>query len=311
MVFDENFCVCGAPQSNSEAAFPVADWNFGSTLATAVMRRCLRCGSLFPDKFPTAKSIHKAYQEYYTALPQAHGLGGFKRAILRRSIGKFASRHLPPHAKSVLDFGCGSGRWLSEIKAMNPHIEVFGTDVSAPTSLHRSIQWIEISNLPNSHLRFDWITLNHVLEHVEDPKETLRLLANLLGPDGAMWIATPNAHSYLFDVLKGRARDSDFPRHKHVFSRFSLDEMLQICGLTGNYVMPPLIHTILTLGAGLNNMRRAPLNLGEKLSYADSILATARVMFGPQPRKQTIAPEIALICRRNQSMEPLNKSDPS
>ena len=43
--------------------------------------------------------------------------------------------------------------------------------------------------------KFDTIILGHVLEHVENPVETLKHVKNYLTPDGIVFAAVPNAHS--------------------------------------------------------------------------------------------------------------------
>ena len=52
-----------------------------------------------------------------------------------------------------------------------------------------------LDDLPANWGQFDAITLFHVIEHVPDPRTTLRKVATLLRPGGALLIVTPNVAS--------------------------------------------------------------------------------------------------------------------
>jgi SAM-dependent methyltransferase len=291
-----NSCVCG--EQESEFAFPVADWNFSNVTETGLMRRCLACASLFPDRFPDEGSIGFAYRTYYTVPSRKSLAGQARRAALEMLQGDMTSRHLPASAKRVLDFGCGSGAWLARMKDMRPELELAGTDITRPDVPSLPFRWIDPVDMPAESQSFDWITLSHVLEHVPDPLETLRSLVGCLAPGGAIWIATPNAQSYLFASLKGRARDADFPRHRQIFSRAALEQLGKACGLDCRFEMPPRINAVLNLGTGLAARARPPIDVAPPVGPLRPIAATASHLLKARHRRMAEAPEHILIASR-------------
>ena len=77
---------------------------------------------------------------------------------------------------------------------------------------------------------FDVITLNHVLEHVEDIPATLKRLRSHLKPAGFIYIRTPNARSVLATIFKGNWRGWETPRHLNVVTPEALQKAVERSG---------------------------------------------------------------------------------
>jgi len=296
MKFLQNKCVCGATET--QVAFPVADWNFSNVTETANMLRCLSCMSLFPDRFPSEEAISTAYQEYYTAHTVRSVLAKGRRSILRILQGEASDRHLPATAISILDYGCGSGEWLTEIGERFPGLALHGTDMAKPAREGLPFEWIESSTLDQQQRKFDLITLCHVLEHLRDPRETLHLLSRCLAPGGSIWIATPNAESYLFDSLGGRARDADFPRHRQIFSVPALANLLSDCGLISEFMPSPRVNTALNLASGIAARKREPTDVAPSASIGGPIVSTVKHLVQNRRSRMARAPELILVGRQ-------------
>ncbi len=128
---------------------------------------------------------------------------------------------------SYLDYGCGGGWGLSEIKKEKPHLNIYGVDISEycisqnrkkyPTCNFLTVEEFTKSNFPIGH-----ILSSHTLEHVDDPKN---LAAYLLGRAGStLTIIVPYKNSW-----------SDCAEHLWRFNRRSFDFLkptLVIRGLT-------------------------------------------------------------------------------
>jgi 2-polyprenyl-3-methyl-5-hydroxy-6-metoxy-1,4-benzoquinol methylase len=90
--------------------------------------------------------------------------------------------------------------------------------------------------------RYDLVVLNGVLEHVLEPERLVRLIRELMAPDGVLRVMVPNDGSWLQKeaVAQGRARP-DFwvcaPVHLSYFSRESLCALLTACGWQVNDVL--------------------------------------------------------------------------
>ncbi|MDQ2686643.1 MAG: class I SAM-dependent methyltransferase [Armatimonadota bacterium] len=77
---------------------------------------------------------------------------------------------------------------------------------------------------------FDAITLNHVVEHLHDPVETLRVCHEILAPEGALWIATPNLEALGHRRFGENWRGLEPPRHLVLFTPTSLVGALERLG---------------------------------------------------------------------------------
>jgi SAM-dependent methyltransferase len=76
---------------------------------------------------------------------------------------------------------------------------------------------------------FDAITLNKVLEHVEDPVAMLARARRFLRPDGFVYVEVPDGASA---ATEGPGREEFFIEHLHAFSPASLAMMVDRAGLT-------------------------------------------------------------------------------
>lgn len=269
MEFEINRCVCGS--KSSIAAFRMSDYNFNSTDEVATMLRCLDCGSLFPDRFPDRFSISQAYQSYYTDTSIRTRFSR-KASILEHLRGDSASRNIPIHARKVMDFGCGSGAWLARMKCLRPSLQLVGTDVTKPRNNHSEFRWMEIDEMFSVGEKFDWITLSHVIEHLHNPREIISKLSERVMPGGGIWISTPDAESFLFEIQEGRARDADFPRHRQVFSEKLLAHLLEESGLRVVKYSAPRINTVLNLISVLKSHRD---KIDSRGKYAEIFIAFA------------------------------------
>src|SRR5205807_107331 len=135
----------------------------------------------------------------------------------------------------LLDVGCGAGKFLLRMK--NLGWDVSGVDFS-PTAVQavraagmRALQ----GTLPHPELRpgnFDVVAMRHALEHVPDPRETLRRAWELLAPGGLLLIQVPNFAAWDVSVLGDAALGVDLPRHLTHFTPQTLGEMLRREGMT-------------------------------------------------------------------------------
>lgn len=91
----------------------------------------------------------------------------------------------------ILEAGCGAGRFIRTVKAIFPHLETHGADVSAEAirrarTYDDGVTYAEgsLSHLPYPDAYFDAVLLFDVLEHVENPCQALNEIARVLRPGG-------------------------------------------------------------------------------------------------------------------------------
>ena len=121
-----------------------------------------------------------------------------------RKIRALDSITIRPGAK-ILIAGCGAGHEAALIqKRMNA--DVIGVDVEnflKPEFSHWpnfNFQVESVTDLPFEDNYFDAVFYHHVIEHVDDPAESLRELSRVLKPDGWIFVGTPNRHRLVSSV---------------------------------------------------------------------------------------------------------------
>jgi 2-polyprenyl-3-methyl-5-hydroxy-6-metoxy-1,4-benzoquinol methylase len=137
---------------------------------------------------PQCQNIHCLeivdLDRYYSQSPITTAIPDFARACFK-NILKRLKRHGFSRSKSLLDYGCGNGLFVQYLKELG-YDRISGYDpYSAEEKLHGSKI---LRQAP-----FDYILLQDVLEHVEDPHALLQQLDSLIAPGGYVFISTPNA----------------------------------------------------------------------------------------------------------------------
>ena len=131
---------------------------------------------------------------------------------------------------SVLDIGCGLGYFLSALK---PQIKKYGIEDSkfACKYIESNFKDINILNgsyklVENFKIEFDMIMFYHVIEHLKDPPESLRLIKKVLKKNGILILGTPNVESFVAKIFKGNYRHF-IPAHTCLYGKKSISKLLK------------------------------------------------------------------------------------
>lgn len=133
----------------------------------------------------------------------------------------------------ILDIGCGNGEFLSKIS--NTKFEKFGIEINAEgyelcKEKHMTVFNKELKDVQFQDEFFDIVTLWHVIEHLENPIETVKLIKKILKKDGILVLATPNTDSFGFKYGKNFWFHLDSPRHLMLFNNKSLNYFFKSAG---------------------------------------------------------------------------------
>lgn len=147
---------------------------------------------------------------------------------------KFLARGVivKPNLK-LLDIGSGVGQFLYEMKSLGLNVE--GLEPGEFNEKESKKEGIKITKslLENSKYKkesFDLITLNHVLEHVNNPSEVLEKIHSLLKKDGTFIVGVPNSNSLAYKIFKKDWYQLDIPRHLINYSSENLTTLLKTKG---------------------------------------------------------------------------------
>lgn len=225
---DAAFCgVCGSDEARPWGAVRGA----GALAAHEFpLVTCVRCGLVYSR--PRWASLDALYQEAFRG---QHGerFNRLTETIIRwmedrraRSVARLRA----PGA--LLDIGCGRGIFLAALKRRG--WQVAGTEVALGVAGPSHRRQLGVPILAGDFLQrrfhdgqFDVVTLWHVLEHVPDPRATLRKIRQVLRPDGWVLIGVPNLDSWQARWFGARWLHLNPPYHLSQFTVETLRRLLE------------------------------------------------------------------------------------
>ena len=155
----------------------------------------------------------RATYERIMALPPARSDNA---ARVERIVAAF------PEPGSVLDVGSGLGVFPARMRSAGWDVTALDPDPRAAQHLREEVgvTCIEGDFMQTDDLgRFDLVTFNKVLEHVEDPVMMLSRTRRYLGQGGAVYVELPDGEAA---AAEGPGREELFIEHHHAFSAASL-----------------------------------------------------------------------------------------
>lgn len=230
------------------------------------------CGTYWLDPMPVEEDLTKLYESYYTHSDRSESHPGsadrarWKRAgsaYLESKYGYEAPRssvldrlastvvHLNPAWSAKLDFsvfylpakpggrllevGCGSGAMLETMQSRG--WQVAGVDfdrraVETARAKGLTVHYGGVEEQNFSAESFDAIAMNHVIEHVADPRGLIGECKRILKRNGALVVITPNTTGRLHRIYGQDWRGLEPPRHLHLFSAASLSRFLATTGFS-------------------------------------------------------------------------------
>lgn len=174
--------------------------------------RCLHCEEMV--------DLDYYYAEYGT---KDQRLDFFSRLAYGRLAARLRSDGLRRRHR-LLDYGCGSGNFVTYLRQRGYEGAV-GYD---PYGGERGFGDATILQRET----FDFVTLQDVIEHVEDPRPLMAQLAGLLKPDGVLLVGTPSADEIDLHRTHRHLHQLHLPYHLHLYTRQALVDLGRSAGLT-------------------------------------------------------------------------------
>lgn len=228
-------------------------WSFSTCLNP-------NCGLIWLNPRPVDEDLPLVYQQYYThgtesadggKLPYQlrdflYGCYGKVTLLPNVLLGLQPSKRRIDHMflddqppGKLLDVGCGDGKYLNQMRALNWEGSGVDFDPAAVAAAKQQYGFDlccgDLHSAPFSDGTFDAITMKHVIEHVPDPTSFLQKACDLMKPGGRLVVVTPNAASLAHLTFRSSWRGLEPPRHLHVFSVNNLQTCARQAGLTPLY----------------------------------------------------------------------------
>lgn len=221
----------------------LADDRYGYPGSFSVYQ-CPHCqlGTLAPQL--NDKQISQLYTDYYprraisaTAIQRAAAYRptlGFKISSWLKGTNNLSHYYIAPHT-TVLDVGCGDGSSLLEIQAQGAN--AYGTEYDqnvapAAKQLGLTIHFGPLDTAPYPDHQFDYITMNQLIEHINDPVQFLQQAAKKLKPSGALILSTPNLNGLNRRWSQRHWINWHVPFHMNFFTHKSLALLATQAGFT-------------------------------------------------------------------------------
>ncbi len=204
------------------------------TVSKAVfhIQECSDCGFQFTNPRPTLSTLGTYYQspDYISHTNQNKSLVDRiyqyvrKRAIANKRMLITAQ---VTHGKA-LDVGCGTGEFLHHLHGYG--FQVVGVEPSVTAReqaiAHYSLPVVADLEDIQALAQFDVITLWHVLEHMPQPRETLKQLHARAASNALLVIAVPDRESWDAQHYGAQWAAYDVPRHLSHFTRKDMGRLL-------------------------------------------------------------------------------------
>ncbi|MDO9565591.1 MAG: class I SAM-dependent methyltransferase [Candidatus Desulfaltia sp.] len=207
------------------------------------LKKCEKCGLVGLNPRPENIS------DYY---------GKYRKGSIKKDIFEFLVPNRIKKIKKfkkggrILDVGCGQGGFLNTM--LKDGWEIYGVELSkdACDFARETYGLNEINNCDLLSLDFpdnffDVITLWHVLEHLGNPKDTLKMIYKILKEDGLLLVESPNFCSIQSRFFKDKWFSLDLPRHLYQFSPKILKMYLKETNfkiIKRDYIVNPRINFI-------------------------------------------------------------------
>lgn len=228
----------------------VEDQRWGSFLALPppyAVQRCPECSLRWLSPRPDARGYRMLYSndsyfggsgaspvDYTTVIAQR--LNYFRKRI--RIAASILQRDVPI---SVLDFGAATGDFVALARSEGHHCEgiELSDDARASAKERYNVSLLslnQVDQLPPS--AFDFLHMNHVLEHIPDPIGHLRWCLGMLKPDGLLFVEVPQQFDNDLDrarrFLRMGGRQARFDayslHHTYFFTPWTLANTLRAAG---------------------------------------------------------------------------------
>ena len=192
--------------------------------------KCNNCGLIFTEQYQKPQYYKDRYEKMIDDdyLKEEKGRRKASMQILKK-IEKYKKNG------RLLDVGCANGFFMDEAKRRG--WEVYGIEPS-----HWAVSYakknLNLNDIKSSFKEadfsdnfFDVVVMSDVIEHLTDPKGTLKEVRRILKGSGILYLNTPNIKSLVSRLLKIKWWGIN-KFHLFYFSKKTLKKMLEECKFT-------------------------------------------------------------------------------
>ena len=205
---------------NSEDLIPM-----GKEYAHAYLVKCKSCGLVFCKRIPTQEELTDHYAKY----TRNNSISPITLTRYEELLEKFESKR---KLNRLLDIGCGDGYFLDAAKKRG--WEVYGIEfMDNAVELCQSKGIVMHKGTLQTYpleIQFDVITSFEVLEHINDGKNHVQKIYELLRSGGLFYFTTPNFNSLTRKLIGGKWMVIEYPEHLTYYTSRTIKNLLLASG---------------------------------------------------------------------------------
>ena len=184
--------------------------------------QCEKCSSIFMNPCYSPNGFSILFEEAGMSYGSSDG-----RPV--EQVNWLNNYKLLENNKRILDIGCGTGNFLASLPTniFKVGVDIDKTSIDIAKQKHKNIEFIcsSFEDLVYED-NIDLITMNHVLEHLSNPKEVLERLYDLSNSNTRLLIEVPIIENGLTNDINGFFS----VQHLTHFSRNSFKNILKLSG---------------------------------------------------------------------------------
>ena len=248
-----------------------------------LVEKCGHCDSEFLTPRPDESELPPFYPEDYHAYNENHG--AVARLLVQaraRSRARFYGSLIQHRPGRLFDVGTGDCRHFDELRRYLD-LECAGIEIQADVAAKGRARGydvlegtLETADLTGHVGRYDVVSMNHVLEHVVEPRTMLERSFDLLQPGGYVIGQLPTVSSWENRIFGRNWGGYHYPRHLQIPSRSGLAGLLSDIGLEEVTIRSaPHIQTTISLQNSLVRRGwRPPMHNGKTPVYSALLVAS-------------------------------------
>ena len=245
---------------------------------------CGSCGSEYLTPRPTPDDLNHYDPSDYHAYNDDHG--PVASALVRMRASRRAKQYsslLDGKKGALFDVGAGDCRHFDELRKVLD-IECAGVELNPEVAAAGRARGYAIADgtledldLAEHAGRYDFVSMNHVLEHVIEPQVVVQRAFDMLVPGGWLIGQLPTNASWEARVFGRTWGGYHYPRHLQMFSRRGLARLLETTGFDSVKVKTALhVQTALSLQNRIVSMGWHPkMEYGKTPAYSALLVACA------------------------------------
>ncbi len=194
--------------------------------------RCQNCGQIYLNPRPLKTAIPGYYKGEYIPYGARNFFIMFLKKILWLPDKLFIDSTLTKGGK-ILEIGCARGDFLAYL---GKRYQTYGLEMD-----QASVDWavnkhgLDVSkDILEDHdfggLKFDFVIMFFVLEHMLSPKRALGKLYSIMNPGGVALISLPNFNSWERRFFGRYWAGFDVPRHLYIFGEPQFKRLAEEAG---------------------------------------------------------------------------------